>query len=107
MRSFPLLCTATLATVLAACSTDVRNQGSGPKCSTTIVATYPVDGSSNFYYRDAVEFYLSSPDPTATVMTDIDGEQYTSEDGKTILFVPSQALEPVTEYEVGLDYCHG
>jgi hypothetical protein len=40
-------------------------------------------------------------------MTDIEGEQYTSEDGKTILFVPSQALEPVTEYEVGLDYCRG
>ena len=107
MRSFPLLSTAALAWVFTACSTDIRNQGSDPKCSTTIVATYPVDGSSNFYYRDAIEFYLSSPDPTAVVLTEIDGEQYTSEDGKTILFVPNQALDPVTDYEVGLDYCHG
>ena len=78
MRSFTFLSTAAVATILAACSTDVRNQGSGPKCSTTIVATYPVDGSSNFYYRDAIEFYLSTPDSTAEVVTDIDGEQYTS-----------------------------
>jgi len=71
------------------------------------VSTYPVNGSTNFYYRDAIEFRLSAEDPTAEVVTDIPGEQYTSENGRTILFVPTQALEPLTTYSVGLDYCHG
>ena len=90
MRSFPVLCSATMAAVLAACSTDVTNQGSSPNCSTTIEATYPVDGSSNFYYRDAIEFYLSSPDPSARVMTDIEGEQYTPKMEKRFSLSPAK-----------------
>jgi len=89
------------------CDNNIEENHREPICNTTIESTFPADGATDFYYRDAIEFYLSDPDPTATVVSDIDGDQFTSEDGKTILFVPSQALEPLTTYEVGLDFCHG
>jgi hypothetical protein len=89
------------------CDNDIEEGHREPTCNTTIDSTYPADGATDFYYRDAIEFYLSDPDSTATVVSDIDGDQFTSEDGKTILFVPSQALEPLSTYEVGLDFCHG
>ena len=107
MRFFYAFLSFAVTGMLAGCGGSIQEQQQGPTCGTTIVATYPVDGSTNFYYRDAVEFYLSDADPTAVVDTEIAGEQYTSEDGKTILFVPDQALDPLTEYEIGLDFCHG
>jgi len=90
-----------------ACTQNVEGPQRDPVCTTTIESTYPTAGATNFYYRDAIEFYLSDADPTAVIVTDIVGEQYFSEDGTTILFVPDLPLEPLTEYEVGLDYCHG
>ena len=107
MRTLTVPTFLALSAALSACTTNVQSSQDDLKCTTTIVATYPIDGSTNFYYRDTIEFMLSDPDPTAEVATDIIGEQYTSEDGKTILFVPDQALSPLTEYEVGLNYCHG
>jgi len=97
-----------MATFIAVgCEHEIDDDPREPTCTTTIVSTYPADGATNFYYRDAVEFYLSDADPTAKVISEIEGEQYVSEDGLTILFLPDQALEPLTTYQVGLDYCHG
>jgi len=76
-------------------------------CEVGIEGTYPTDGSSDAYYRGAVEFYLSEPDPTATVVAAFDGEQTTRDDGLTIVYTPTQPLEPTTAYEVSLDYCRG
>jgi hypothetical protein len=90
-----------------ACENDIGEDPREPKCTTTIESTFPATGATDFYYRDTIEFYLSDADPTAIVFSEIQGDQYTSDDGKTILFVPSEALEPLTTYEIGLDYCHG
>jgi hypothetical protein len=90
-----------------ACENDIDEDRREPTCNTTIDSTFPANGATDFYYRDTIEFYLSDADPTATVFSEIEGSQYTSEDGKTILFVPSEALDPLTTYEIGLDYCHG
>jgi hypothetical protein len=90
-----------------ACENDIEENPREPTCTTTIESTFPANGATDFYYRDTIEFRLSDPDPTAKVLTQIEGEQFTSDDGKTILFVPSQGLGPLTTYEIGLDYCHG
>lgn len=78
-----------------------------PTCEVTIDATYPLDGATDAYYRGAVELTLSEPDPTATVFADFDGVQTSRDGGKTIVYTPSEPLEPLTTYEVGLDYCRG
>jgi hypothetical protein len=107
MRTTGLVLLSAALLLSAGCENNIEDNQREPTCTTTIDSTYPADGSTNFYYRDSVEFFLSDADPTAKVITEIDGNQYVSEDGKTILFVPDQALEPLTTYEVGLDYCHG
>jgi len=59
------------------------------------------------YYRQAIEFELSEPDPTAVVFADFAGEQTTRDDGLVVVYTPDEPLEPLTEYTVGLDYCRG
>jgi hypothetical protein len=95
---------------LAACqpaATDDSNPTQDPTCETGITSTYPMDGSSDAYYRDSIEFVLSEPDPGATVIADFEGTQSSSEDGLTVIYTPAEPLEPLTAYEVSLDYCHG
>ena len=50
---------------LVGCGAGVEADPREPQCTTTVVSTYPVNGSSNFYYRDAIEFRLSAEDPSA------------------------------------------
>jgi hypothetical protein len=80
---------------------------SQPSCEIEIDSTVPASGAVDAYYRAPIEFTLSDADPTATITTDIPGSQVTSEDGKTIKWVPTDPLAPSTSYTVTLDYCHG
>jgi hypothetical protein len=85
------------------------DSGSAPvkDCDITINATQPEDGTTDHYYRDPIRFFLSEPDGSAEVLTDISGSTTTEAGGSTILFTPDEPLEPGTSYSVGLDYCHG
>jgi hypothetical protein len=76
-------------------------------CEVGIESTYPTDGATDAYYRGAVEFSLSEADSSAMVFADFEGVQTTEDDGLTVVFTPSEPLEPLTSYEVGLDYCRG
>ncbi len=99
-----------IALLLAGCppaATDDSSTTTLDDCQVTIDSTLPNDGATDAYYRAAVEFYLSEPDPTATVVADFEGTQSTRDDGTTILFEPDPPLDPSTAYEVGLDYCSG
>ena len=79
----------------------------GPDCGVTVSSTYPVDGSTDVYYRTPVEFSLSVADPTASVVTDTPGVQVISEDGLTVRFIPDYGFEPDADHSIGLDYCGG
>jgi len=75
--------------------------------SLTIDETLPLNGAADAYYRSAVEFQLSAPDPSATVSAAFPGATSTRDDGATIVYTPESPLAPDTEYVVGLDYCRG
>jgi len=78
-----------------------------PTCDTTIVSTNPRNASVDAYYRQAIEFELSEPDPTAVVFADFPGKQSSRDDDRVVVYTPDDPLEPLTEYTVGLDYCRG
>ena len=103
LRALPLL--------LVACQPadpqdDTHTVGPGD-CDVGIESTYPADGATDAYHRGTVEFMLTEADPTATVFADFEGVQTTRDDGLTVMFTPTEPLEPLTSYEVGLDYCRG
>ena len=83
------------------------SQDEPPTCDAVVESTWPADGTTDAYYRDRIEFHLSGPDQYATVIAPVDGDQSFENDGKTVVFTPSEPLEPDTEYELGLDFCQG
>jgi len=101
MTAFSLVLLAT------GCTEVVTPDEPAVTCDTTIPQTWPLDGDTRFYNRDTVEFTLSKPDPSATVIAPYDGEQSVSEDGLVVSFAAADPLEPDTAYTVELDYCRG
>lgn len=83
------------------------SEPAAPACDITIVETVPADGASDAYHRGPIEFHLSEADPTATVVADFPGVQSTRDEGRVVVFTPTDPLEPGATYAVGLDYCHG
>lgn len=49
-----------------------------PPCEVFVEETVPASDSTDAYYRADIEFHLSDPDPTATIVTTIPGTQVTS-----------------------------
>jgi hypothetical protein len=96
----------TLACTGASTDSGAANTGN-QDCDTTVDATWPENGAADFYFRDAIEFTLSDPDPSAEVIFSRSGSQSTSDDGLTVIFTPDQPLPPSTEFEAALDYCYG
>jgi hypothetical protein len=78
-----------------------------PSCDITVDDTWPASGTTDFYFRDSIEFTLSEPDPNAEIIFSRSGVQTTEDDGLRIVFMPDQPLPPSTDFEVALDYCHG
>jgi len=76
-------------------------------CDTTVTGTLPGDGATDAYYRGAVEFHLSAPDPEATVSASFDGTVEVRDEGRVIVYTPTEPLAPSTSYEATLDYCGG
>ncbi len=76
-------------------------------CSTEITATWPLQDSTDAYWRTDIEFVLDEVDDTATVVADFAGTQSTRQDGKVIVFTPDEPLTPGESYSVALDYCRG
>lgn len=102
MRSTSLLLT------LAAfgCTPDAPVDSAAEEaCQVTIKETTPTTGSIDAYYRGTIEFVLSGADPTAEIETDIPGTQSVRDN--TIVWTPSAALSPSTQYSATLHYCGG
>jgi len=72
-----------------------------------VSSTLPTDGAADAYYRGAVEFHLSAPDPEATVTATFDGTLDVRDEGTLIVYTPTEPLAPGTAYEATLDYCGG
>ncbi len=89
--------------LLTGCTDIISPVETEPTCDTTIPETWPVDGDPGVYHRSPVEFTLSEPDPSAAVIA----EQTTRNDGLTVVYTPTDPLDPLTTYEVGLEYCRG
>lgn len=101
---------AVFALCSGACAPGPAGQDSGEgmvDCDVTIDETWPAQGATDAYWRDAVEFRLSGPDSTALVVADFDGAQSWEDDGTSLVYTPDAPLEPSSSYTVGLDYCHG
>ena len=76
-------------------------------CQITVQSTWPENGTMDAHYRQNVEFHLSSPITEATVLTDLPGTQWISDDGLMVGFQPDADFEPNTTYDFGLAYCGG
>ena len=98
---------------LTACSANfgvgepMGDNGWNSACGVWVEDTIPLDGTVDAYYRSPIEFHLSSPDATAQVLAPVDGEQWTSVDGLTVFFEPSEPLAPNTDYDFALQTCGG
>ncbi len=78
-----------------------------PTCDIIVQETVPSVGAANAYYRAPIEFHLTQPDMGAVIVTDIPGVQSFRDEGRVVVWTPSDALEPSTNYSVGLEYCGG
>lgn len=101
MRTAPL---ALASVLVAGCD---GGKESVPLCEVEIETRLPEAGSNDAYYRGAIEWELSDPDPTATVTTDIPGSLVTSSDGTWVRWVPDAPLAPDTNYSATLAWCGG
>jgi hypothetical protein len=102
--------TLLFAPLLAACvpsEPDAIVEVAPATCDVTVGYTVPAPGATDAFYAAPVEFHLSAPDPSAIVISDVAGVQTTSDDGLVVTFTPTPALQPMTDYSFGLDYCHG
>ncbi|MES2644845.1 MAG: Ig-like domain-containing protein [Myxococcota bacterium] len=102
MRLLPFLVLA-----LSACSGDKAPEDTAPACEVTVKETVPASAATGVYYRAAVEFHLSSPDPLATVSASFAGVQSTSTDGTIVYYTPSAPLGQNTAYTATLASCAG
>lgn len=90
------------------------SDGGTGACEVEISSTFPVDGETSAYYRTTVDFKLSDADPDGTPSVtlsgtsgDVGGTTTASEDGKTVTFTPSAALESGATYTATIDFCRG
>lgn len=76
-------------------------------CGITVDETWPVSGTIGHYYQDPVEFRLSAPDPTATVVAPVRGTTEVLEDGRLLRFTAAGDFEPDAPYSFDLEFCGG
>lgn len=102
--------------MLHACSEDFRKPNpiggadtadEAEPCDVTVDWTWPTNGSTGHYYQDPVEFWLSAPDPTASIEAPVEGTTEVLEEGQLLRFTPTVPLEPDAQYNFDLDYCGG
>lgn len=96
-----------VAMVSVSVGCDGGGKDSAPVCEVDVDRRLPENGATDAYYRGAVEWELSDPDPTATVSSAIAGELVFSSDGRWIRWVPSAPLTPETDYSATLTWCGG
>lgn len=94
-------------TALAACTKDAETETDTTEC-TNSVTPYPENGETQAYFRTSVEAKLQVADPTASLaLADAAGAavagQSTVTDNK-VVFVPTSALSPSTEYTATLTF---
>ncbi len=104
LRALPLI---VLAVACEPPPTDDSTPPDTESCETAIESTWPEQGATDAYWLDSIEFVLDEPDASATIVTDIAGQQTVSDDGLSITYQPDEPLTPDTAYEVDLDYCRG
>lgn len=76
-------------------------------CDVTLDATQPASGAADAYHRSPIEFFLSDPDPTATVTAPVAGTTAVEDGGQRIVFTPDEPLASSTAYTFTLNYCGG
>lgn len=76
-------------------------------CGITVDATWPAADSVGHYHQDPVEFWLSAPDPTATLIAPVPGTTEVLEEGRLLRFTATGDFEPDAPYSFDLEYCGG
>lgn len=84
---------------------DSDRDTSAEDCSISVKSTFPEDGATDAYYRQAIEFVLTAEDPTAWIEMDLAGTPGARD--KTILYQPTAPLETDTTYVATLHWCGG
>ena len=85
----------------------------GESCTTTIDETYPSSTRADWFYRSPLQVVLSERDETVRIGvvsddgTIVDGTLEPEDDGKRVLFKPTQPLAPSTGYTLDVSVCSG
>ena len=85
-------------------STDSGNE---PACTASFNQVFPADGSTNVYIRSPLQFYLTQPDPSAQIVTDIPGHMSVSEDGRILSWIADGPMAPQSSNSLTLQGCFG
>ena len=106
MRNPRLPLTLTLLFMLACKATPALRE----PCDSTWTA-YPEHGSSEVYYRTAIEVTLSERAQVTLELHGpigrVDGSIITSDDGRNLVFTPDEPLQPSSDYALELDELDG
>jgi hypothetical protein len=98
------------AFVGSGCGKD-KDDSEAPACEIQLVSTVPETGSSDAYYRAAIEATFDDEDDTAmiTLFDDaghaVPGTESRSDDAKTAYFTPTDPLTPGASYTAEIMWC--
>lgn len=76
-----------------------------PACTIEVDETTPTQGAADADWRAPIEFYLSNPDPSATIETDVPGTLEV--DGRHVIWRPDAPLTPLATYTFTLHFACG
>jgi hypothetical protein len=96
--------------LLLACTGGAKNDDSAAAaCDVRVEGTVPAADAADAYFRGAVEFKLTDPDPFATVAVEgVPGVTSTrGTRGQVVVFTPDAPLAPLTTYTATLSFCGG
>lgn len=95
--------------LLLACPspTDSADTVEEDVCTAEFNKVFPEDASTGVYIRTPLQFYLTQPDPSAQIATDIPGHMETSEDGRVLSWIPDDPLQPESSNSLTLNGCFG
>ena len=98
---------------LGGCGKDKDGDSQVPECMTQLTETVPVAGSSDAYYRAAIEAKFDDHDATASITlddasgSDVPGTVTRNDDDTMAYFEPDAPLTPDASYTAKVTWCDG
>jgi hypothetical protein len=96
---------------LGGCGKDKDDSQAPEECTTALSGTVPAAGSSDAYYRAAIEATFDEADDTSTISlydaagNPVEGSEQRNDDATVLYFTPDQPLTPGAAYTAEVMWC--